>query len=291
MSDLFAAIEAGGTKFNCALFDRQKNIVAEARIATTSPEETLGQCIAFFQQQREAGLAFSELGLATFGPVDLNPTSPTYGNLTTTPKPGWKNAPLMRTLAEALNCNVAIDTDVNAAARAEYLWGASMNTNVSIYVTVGTGVGAGVLINGKPLQGILHPEMGHILIGDIQEIQGVCPYHGSCVEGLASGAAMKAIWGVPAQELSDNHPAWAIQSKVLAKFCHNLLVSFSPERLILGGGVMAKPGLLESITQETESSLNHYLAMDSKLSEIIVPPTLGERSGILGALALAMSVA
>lgn len=290
MTMLYAVIEAGGTKFNCALVTEQRDIVAQTRITTTTPKETLAQTIAFFEQQKHAGLAFSQMGLATFGPVDLSPKSPTFGSITTTPKPGWKNTPLVSTLSSALSCDIYLDTDVNAAALAEYRWGAAQDTDVSIYVTIGTGVGAGIVINGRTLKGLLHPEIGHLYIGEVDGIQGVCPYHGSCIEGLAAGASMHKIWHAPPETLSDNHPAWDIQAKVLAKLVHNLMISFSPQRIAIGGGVMAKNGLLENTIRYAETSLNGYLAMPNAmtLSDIVTAPGLGDKAGLLGALALVL---
>lgn len=291
MSKYYAAIEAGGTKFNCAIFDEQRMLHVEKRIATTKPEETLQQVVGFFQRQRHAGYHFDSLGLACFGPVDLDPISPTYGNITATPKPFWSNTPVLTYLTQALECRGSIDTDVNAAAIAEYKWGAAQGNTVCIYITVGTGVGAGILINGKPLQGVLHPELGHTLIPAPEGITGICPYHGNCVEGLASGKAMGEIWQQPAQDMADEHPAWDIQAQVLGRFCHNLFVAYSPQKVILGGGVMNKPGLLEKVRKYTKQSLSGYLALPShlKLGEMICGPGLKQQSGMLGALALCLN--
>lgn len=295
MEQYFAVIEAGGTKFNCAVVDAKQNILAETRIPTTTPDETIGASIAFFEDQKHEGLTFEKLGLACFGPLDLHKHSTTWGNITTTPKPHWNNTPIATQLQQALNCEVSVDTDVNAAGLAEHLWGSAQNTDVSVYVTVGTGVGLGILINGKPLHGLIHPEGGHMMLGDIDDgegnkIAGVCPFHGSCVEGLASGTAMGKIWGQPAETLPDDHKAWDIQARVLGAMCHNILVSYSAEKIVLGGGVMQKPGLLENVVRYTEKSLAGYMTLpaDMTLEDLIVLPGLGQRSGLLGALALVL---
>lgn len=288
MSNLFAVIEAGGTKFNCAIIDKERNVIAEQRIATVTPEVTLGETVAFFRAQQEQGHHFEQLGLATFGPVDLNPHSAHYGNITLTPKPHWSNTPIKRHLEDALGCSVTIDTDVNAAALAEYRWGAAQGATCCIYITVGTGVGGGVVVNGQTLKGLIHPEIGHMHIGEVDGISGVCPFHDNCVEGMASGASLGKIWNAPAETFADDHPAWAIEAKVLGRMCHNLMLCFSPEKIILGGGVMAKPGLIENITKETEASLSKYIVLPEgiQFSDIIVPTGLGERSGLFGALAI-----
>ncbi len=288
MKQYFAAIEAGGTKFNCAIIDADKNILAETRIATTTPDETIGAVIDFFTQQKGSGFGFDRLGLATFGPVDLDLDSATYGHITKTPKPHWTGAALAPRLAEGLGCEVVVDTDVNGAALAEYRWGAAQGTSVAVYITVGTGVGGGVVINGKPLHGLLHPEIGHMLIGDVEGIKGVCPFHGSCIEGLASGTAMGKIWQKPAEQLPDDHRAWEIQARVLGMLCHNLMLNFSPEKIVLGGGVMNKPGLLGNVIQYTQSSLASYVTLPSGISfeDIICLPQLGNKAGIFGAFAL-----
>ena len=286
--EYFAVIEAGGTKFNCAIVDSQRNIYAQTRINTTNPEETIGLTIDFFKQQIEAGFHFKQLGLACFGPLDLHRHSPTYGCITATPKPSWSHTPIVAMLEQALSCEVFIDTDVNAAALAEYRWGAAQNTTVSIYVTIGTGVGGGVVINGLPVHGLVHPEVGHMLIPPPEGIQGACPFHGNCVEGLASGAALQRIWKQPAETLGDEHPAWDIQAQVLARMCHNLILGYSAEKIILGGGVMSKPGLLDKVISYTQQSLANYVIFPHgcALEQIICLPGLGQNSGLFGAFAL-----
>lgn len=287
-----AVIEAGGTKFNCAIIDENKEIITQTRIDTTIPDETLAQVIVFFNKQKQAGYNFNILGLACFGPLDLHKNSAHYGSITSTPKAGWSNTPIVSLLKEALKCDVVIDTDVNAAAIAENKWGNAQGADVAIYITIGTGVGGGVVINGKPLHGLIHPEIGHILINPPKGIQGVCPFHENCVEGLASGRSMSKIWNQPAETLSDDHLAWDIQAQVLGIFCHNLLLSFSPQKIILGGGVMNKPGLIDKVITYTEHSLSEYLTLPDnvKLKDIIASPGLGQHSGLLGAYALTLNI-
>ena len=288
MQECFAVIEAGGTKFNCAIVNAKRDILAEARVPTTTPVETLAEVVRFFNQQKVAGFNFSKLGLACFGPIDLHQGSATYGSITDTPKPQWSNFAILPLLEEALHCKVFFDTDVNAAALAEYTWGAAQGTDVCVYVTVGTGLGGGVVINGKPLHGLIHPEIGHVLITPPAGIQGICPYHGNCAEGLASGKAMSEIWQQAAETLPDDHQAWDVQAQILGAFCHNLMVSFSPQKIIMGGGVMNKPGLMAKVLHYAEQSLAGYLALPPTVSlkDIICLPGLGQHSGLFGALAL-----
>lgn len=284
----YAVIEAGGTKFNCAIVDGQRQVLAEQRIATTTPAETLARCVDFFQQQRQHGYRFQRLGIASFGPLDLMPNSETYGFITQTPKPFWSNTPLVSHFEKALGVEVRIDTDVNAAALAEYRWGAAQHTQVSVYVTVGTGVGGGLVINGKPVHGAVHPEMGHMLVTPPDGQTGVCPFHKNCVEGLASGTALGKIWGQPSDTFGREHPAWEGLADVLAQFSHNILVTLSAEKIVFGGGVMQTEGLIERIVQRTKDYLKGYVVFSDGIAvdNILVLPGLEGRSGLFGALAL-----
>ncbi|MEQ5809294.1 ROK family protein [Alteromonas sp. NFXS44] len=288
LDQYYAVIEAGGTKFNCAIVDAARHIVEEIRIPTTTPEETLAACVSFFEAQRARGYHFSKVGIASFGPLDLDKSSDTWGFITKTPKPHWSFASLAPYFASALDCEVEIDTDVNAAALAEYRWGAAQEASVAVYVTVGTGVGGGVVINGKPLHGLVHPEMGHFKVIPPKGIEGVCPFHGNCVEGLASGTALGKIWGQPSDTLPDDHEAWDKLADVLAQLCHNLMVGFSAKKIVFGGGVMQKTGMMERIVYKTSASLKDYIVFPQgkSLDDIICLPGLGTRSGIYGALAL-----
>ncbi len=287
-TNCFAVIEAGGTKFNCAIMTAERTICAHTRIATTRPESTLAQVIDFFLQQRQQGWYFDRLGVASFGPLDVHSTSPTYGYITATPKPGWSYTPLLPQLSEALACEAVIDTDVNAAALAEYRWGAGRDKNVLAYITVGTGVGGGVVINGKPLHGLVHPEIGHMLVNPGGNRTGACPFHAHCVEGYAAGAAMRELWGAPAETFADEHPAWDLMVAALGQMSHNLLMTLSCERIIFGGGVMQRPGLLARIVNYTEQSLQGYLQLpqEQSFSDLFALPGLGDTSGLMGAFAL-----
>ncbi|WP_100643477.1 ROK family protein [Alteromonas facilis] len=288
MTEYYGAIEAGGTKFNCAILDATGKVAVQTRIATTTPEETLESVIQWFSQQRQGG-ELRGMGIASFGPLDLNKDSARYGWITSTPKPHWSDTPLLPRLASALDVPVVIDTDVNGAALAEATLGAGKNQQVVIYITVGTGVGGGVVINGAPLHGTVHPEIGHMLVPGHPQLKWQCPFHANCVEGFASGTAMGKIWGQPAETLPDDHIAWELEALVLAQLCHSLMLSFSPNTIVIGGGVMAKPGLLSNVIAQTRISLNDYLVLPSNKSfdDIIVAPKLGQNSGLLGAFLLA----
>jgi fructokinase len=291
----YGAIEAGGTKFVCMVGSGPNDIRAEVRFPTTSPEETIGRAVDFFKQQaREAHLA--AIGIGSFGPVDLDLASPTFGYITTTPKPGWANTNFVGRLRDALDVPIAFDTDVNAAAFGEYRWGAAQNLDPVIYLTIGTGIGGGVICNGRPLHGLVHPEMGHMLMRHdwkLDPFPGVCPFHGDCFEGLAAGPSMKKRWGQPAETLPDDHPAWDIEAQHIALALTNLIVNYSPRRLVLGGGVMQQAGLFPLVRRKTQQFLNGYVQsaqITEKIDEYIVPPALGNQAGVLGAIALAQEL-
>lgn len=288
---LFGGIEAGGTKFNCAVGTGPGDIRAETRIETTTPEETLGRVIAFFEEQRQKA-PLTALGIASFGPVDPNPASETFGYITTTPKPGWANTDFAGYVGHALNLPVGFDTDVNGAALSEHRWGAAQGLDTFIYLTIGTGLGGGGLIGGKLMHGLIHPEMGHISVPRHPDdaYEGFCPFHGDCLEGVAAGPAIEGRWGQPAQTLSADHPAWEMEAYYLAAGLVNFICTLSPQRLILGGGVMDQSHLFPLIRTQTQSLLKGYVQSPAIIDEIdtyIVPPVLGSRAGILGAFALA----
>lgn len=290
---LYGAIEAGGTKFVCAVGTGPHDLRSTTRIATTTPEETLRHVRAFFEAQP----TLTALGVGSFGPVDLQPTSPTYGYITSTPKPGWQNTDLAQHLQRELKVPVAFDTDVNAAAIGEHRWGAAQGIGSCLYITVGTGIGGGALVNGEPVQGLVHPEMGHLIIPHDRTrdpYAGFCPFHGDCLEGLAAGPALLDRWGKPAEALPPDHPAWALEAHYLALALVNLILTLSPERIILGGGVMHQEVLFPMIRTEVQTLLNGYVkapAITDTIEAYIVPPGLGDQAGILGALALAMKQA
>jgi fructokinase len=285
----YAGVEAGGTKFVCMVAAGPEDVRAQVSFPTTKPEETLGQAVSFFKAHKP----FSALGIGTFGPCDFNPASPSYGCLSTSIKPGWKQADMLGPFRRAFDVPVGIDTDVNAAALGEYTWGAGQGLDTVLYLTVGTGIGGGGVINGRMMHGLFHPEMGHIRVprvpGD-NSFTGVCPYHGDCLQGLASGPAMEARWGRPAEELPPDHPAWKMEAHYLAQAVHNYICTLSPNRVILGGGVMHQGHLFPLIREQVRRLLNGYIQLPmilEKIDEYIVPPALGDRAGVLGAIALA----
>jgi fructokinase len=289
---VFGGIEAGGTKFICMVGSGPHDILAESRFPTTDPEETIGRAVEFFRRQAEQH-AIERIGVASFGPVDLNPNSPAYGSITSTPKPGWANTNVVSLLHTALDLPVAFDTDVNAAALGEFYWGAAQGLEPFIYYTIGTGIGGGGIVNGLPLHGLLHPEMGHILIPHDRQADpfpGSCPYHGDCFEGLASGSAMRARWGRPSEQLPADHPAWQLEAHYIAYAMVNQICTFSPRRIVLGGGVMQYLPLFPLIRRKVLALLNDYVqspAITEGIDSYIVPPALGNRAGVLGAIALA----
>ncbi|MCA9972814.1 MAG: ROK family protein [Anaerolineales bacterium] len=297
MTPLFGGIEAGGTKFVCAVGAGPQDIRAEHRFPTTTPEETLDQAVAFFQEQQEEHGRLTAIGIAAFGPLDPNPDSPTFGHITTTPKPGWANADVVGAVKAALDVPVGFDTDVNGAALGEHRWGAAQDVDTFIYLTIGTGIGGGVMVNGKLLHGLVHPEMGHISLPhdwSQDPYKGRCPYHGDCLEGMAAGPAIGERWGQPAFELPADHPAWELEAHYLALALRSFICTLSPQRIILGGGVMEQPQLFPLLRQKTISYLNGYVqspAILERVDSYIVPPGLGNQAGVLGAMALGMAAA
>jgi fructokinase len=289
MTDFYGAVEAGGTKFNCAVGTADGRWLTETRIETTTPEETLARTADFFKAQETPVRA---LGIGSFGPLDLDPESQNFGRITSTPKPGWENADIRGALQQALSIPVALDTDVNAAALGEYTWGAGKGVEVLLYFTIGTGVGGGALIDGRPVHGLVHPEMGHIRMPATSTgFVGACPYHGDCFEGLASGPALEAQFGRPAAEFPEDHAIWAFESEVIAAALHTFVCVFSPQKIILGGGVMNQRQLFPMIRRRLKDSLAGYVrsaVIENTLDTYIVPPTLDPYAGLAGALVLAM---
>lgn len=291
---LFGGIEAGGTKFACVVASGPDDIRAEDRFPTTTPQETLGKVIDFFKTQKKlSGEAITAVGIACFGPLELNPNSPWFGYITSTPKPGWQNADVMWTIQRSLGVPVAFDTDVNVAAIGEGEWGAAEGQDDFIYLTIGTGIGGGGVFNGRPLHGMIHPEMGHIALPHDtarDPYPGYCLFHGDCFEGLASGPAMRARWGQPAETLPPDHPAWDLEATYLARALQNFIFTLSPRRIILGGGVMEQRHLFPLVRAKVVEFLKGYVQSQEILDTIdayIVPPGLGNRAGVLGAVALA----
>jgi fructokinase len=292
MKPLFGGIEGGGTKFVCAVGTGPHDVRAETRIPTTTPAETLGKAIEFFNEFD----GLSAIGVACFGPLDPHPASPTYGHILPTPKPGWTNADIVGTLRSALDLPIVFDTDVNGAARAEARWGAAQGCDPVLYLTIGTGIGGGALVNGKLLHGILHPEMGHIPLPrdpQLDPFPGVCPFHGDCFEGLAAGPALEKRWGQKAETLPLDHPAWDLEAHYIALALASYIYTLSPQKIIVGGGVPQQAHLLSLIRQKVQAVLNNYVQSQLIIQSIdtyIVPPGLGNRAGVLGAIALAEQV-
>jgi fructokinase len=290
---LLAGVELGGTKCVCILGTGPDDVRATERLPTAERESTLRQVEAVLERWRTQFGAPRALGIASFGPVDLKPGSPTWGYITSTSKLGWGDTDVALRLGRRLGVSVGLDTDVNGAALAEGRWGAARGLADYAYVTVGTGIGVGSIVRGRSIFGMNHTELGHIrtarLTGDT--FAGVCPYHGDCIEGLASGPAIEARAGKSPSQLPPDHPAWDFVVHDLAQLMHTIVLTTAPTRIFLGGGVMsAQPHLFERIQQELKRSLNRYVEspqLDQGLAQFIVPPGLGTMAGPLGALALA----
>ena len=271
----------------CAVGTDPDDVHASVCLPTTTPGETLARAVEFFRTHRP-----SALGVACFGPLDLDPGSPTSGFITDTPKPGWSHVDVVGALRRALALPVAIDTDVNAAALAEWRWGAGKGCDPLVYVTVGSGIGGGALVGGRPVHGLVHPEMGHMRIPRVpgDEFPGTCPFHGDCLEGLASAPALRARRGLPPEALAVDDPVWALEARYLALGLANIVTVLSPQRIVLGGGVLRHPALLGRVRGELQTTLAGYVrasAITEAVEQFIVAPALGERAGVLGALALA----
>ena len=293
MSGLVGGIEAGGTKFLCAIGTGPDDVRAQTRIPTTTPEETVRRVIAFFDEQRANAGPLAAMGIASFGPIDPDPRSPTFGHITDTPKPGWSNTDLAGPVKKALGVPVGFDTDVNVAALGEWSWGAGRGIDELVYLTIGTGIGGGGLVGGELMHGLIHPEMGHMLIPHDRQrdpYDGHCPFHGDCLEGLACGPAISDRWGQANETLPADHPAWPLEAHYLALALVNVICTLSPRRIILGGGVMSHEPLFPMIHGEVRRLSNGYVKSPAILRDIdryIVPPGLGDRAGVLGAFALA----
>jgi fructokinase len=291
----YGGIEAGGTKFVCATGSGPEDIREIIRFATTGPGETLAKAVSFFRRQAEKG-SLKAVGIASFGPLDLNVNSPTWGYITATPKAGWSNTDIAGAIRTALGVPAGLDTDVNLAALGEARWGAAKRLESFIYLTIGTGIGGGGMINGKLMHGLVHPEMGHILIPHdfrVDPFSGACPFHADCLEGLASGTAMEKRWGARPENLPSDHAAWDLEAGYLAAGVANFICTLSPQRVILGGGIIKKPGLLPAIQRRVTALLNNYISapqIKDRIDEYLVPPALGDLSGVLGAIALAQEI-
>jgi fructokinase len=280
---LFGLVEAGGTKFVLGVATSKYDMHATTRIPTTTPQETIGAMVDWFAGQGP----IAAIGIASFGPLELDPASPNWGQIAATPKAGWSGADLAGPLSRRFGCPISIDTDVNAAALAEYRWGAGQGHRAVLYFTVGTGIGGGAVINGQTLRGLSHPEMGHIRVArhaDDIDFAGICPFHCDCLEGLASGPAIIARYGKSLSELGPDHLAHTIIAHYLAQTAVTMQAIFEPGRLIFGGGVMATPRLIDRVRAEAMRLAGGYFNGDPR--EVICLPGLGDQSGLLGALSL-----
>jgi fructokinase len=293
---LLGAIEAGGTKFLCGIADRDGNVITHTRIPTSQPAETLGAVSAFFEEAIHRYGALSAFSIGSFGPLSLNPIAKDYGTITSTPKAGWQNIDLLGHFRQIVNAPIVLDTDVNCAAVGERLFGSGKGLDTFCYVTVGTGIGVGLLVGGAPHGGANHPEAGHIRLprapGDA-EFAGICPFHDDCLEGLASGPAIAARWGVPGEELPSDHPAWDMEADYLAGLCATLTYIVRPDRIILGGGVMETHAMYPRVRQALRQKLAGYDASMRliDMNDYVAAPTAGASAGFTGALALAYRTA
>jgi fructokinase len=287
----FGGIEAGGTKWTCAVADGDGELTRVESFATTTPAETLARAARFFAAVPD----LEALGVGAFGPVEVDPDSPRWGTITTTPKPGWADTDVAGALGDALAVPIALDTDVNAAAVGEWRHGAARGLDTFVYVTVGTGIGGGVFANGRPVHGLLHPELGHMVVPHDRErdpFPGSCPFHGDCLEGLASGTALRERWGRPGEEL-DDPAAWELEADYLALGLMNVVLLIAAERIVLGGGVSAAPGLIPRVRTRLRDFLAGYVdvpELGPDLDSYLVRPALGPRSGVLGAIELARAL-
>ncbi|MBD1383203.1 ROK family protein [Metabacillus arenae] len=282
----YGGIEAGGTKFVCAISDENGKIIDRVQIPTTIPEETMGQVFDFFQQ-----FELKAIGIGTFGPIEINKKSPSYGNITETPKTPWKNYPFVKAIEERFQVPVGFNTDVNAAALGEAALGAAKGLDSCLYITVGTGIGAGAVVNGQLLQGLSHPEMGHVIVRRHADdtYEGKCPYHKDCLEGLAAGPAIEARWGENGLALAERTEVWEMQAYYIAQALVQYIVILSPKKIILGGGVMKQKQLFPLIHNYVKTLLNDYVPypeLSEKIDEYIVSPGLGDNAGITGSLLL-----
>jgi len=297
---LVGALEAGGSKFVCAVGTGPGDgMLARISFPTGDrPAELLSMVVDWLKDQEARHGRLRALGIASFGPVDLHPSSPRYGFITSTPKAGWRNADVAGRLRAAFaGVPLGFDTDVNGAALGEHTWGSATGLSDFVYITLGTGVGAGAMVGGRLLHGLVHPEMGHMLLprepGD--DFQGVCPYHGACWEGLCSGPALHARTGIRAEDLPPDHPAWDLMARYTARAIANITCVLSPQRVILGGSVrkggrLGEERFFQRVREELKHALNGYIIhpfLDADIDYYLVPPFLGDDAGVCGAMALA----
>jgi fructokinase len=294
---MYGAVEAGGTKFVCAIGDENGKVLKEERFPTQDPVSTLARVRLFLGRGCEEFGALSGIGVGSFGPVQLDRRSAQYGHITRTPKPGWSGTDTIGGLAREFSCPVGFDTDVNAAALAEHRWGSAQHVQNLVYLTVGTGIGGGALVNGRPIHGVMHPEIGHLYPRRHPRdagFPGICPFHRDCMEGVASGPAIQARSGASLADLDFTHVQWELEADYLGQLCAQLVLTLSPQRIVLGGGVMHQTRLLGPIRQRLRYWLGGYIDRKEVLSDdsgYVVAPGLGDHAGVLGALALAIDAA
>ena len=294
---IFGAVEAGGTKFICAVGNAHGEILAQTRFPTCQPTSTLATMLDFLRRQRDNFGPYAAVGVGSFGPIELDAASTLYGHIRRTPKSGWSDTDIVGPITREFACPIGFDTDVNGAALAEHTWGCARDIEDLVYLTVGTGIGGGVIVNGKTITGLMHPEIGHLFPRRHPldaNFKGICPFHYDCLEGLASGTAIIARTGFPLDQLAISHPQWEIEADYLGQLCAQLVLMISPRRIVIGGGVMGQTRLLPMIREQTCHWLRGYIDRREVLAaadDYIVLPGLGPHSGVLGALALAMCAA
>ncbi|XID90666.1 ROK family protein [Paenibacillaceae bacterium WGS1546] len=283
------AVEAGGTKIVCGIGNENGEVLDRISFPTEAPGKTLERIVGYFRDKRAVAI-----GYGSFGPIDIDRESPTYGYVTTTPKPGWANYPMLPELKRALNVPVGWDTDVNAAALGEATWGAAKGLDSCVYYTIGTGVGVGVFAEGRMVHGLVHPEGGHVPTRRHRDdtFAGHCPYHGDCLEGMAAGPAIEARWKIKGSELPADHPAWEIEAFYIGQALVSAILLLSPKKIILGGGVMHQSQLFPLIREHVRKTLNGYVVSPALepggIDGYIVPPGLGDNAGLRGAIALGL---
>lgn len=284
---LYGALEAGGTKMVVAIGDENGKILEQKSIPTTTPDETMGKIVDYFKDKE-----IKALGVACFGPIDLDKNSKTYGYITSTPKTAWKNYDIVGTLKKVLNTPIGFDTDVNGSLLGEITYGCAKGLTDAIYLTIGTGIGGGVMTNGKLLHGMLHPELGHIRIGKKSGDNGasVCPFHDDCLEGLSSGPSIEKRWGKKGVELADKKEVWELEAEYIGIALVNYCMTLSPQKIILGGGVMHQKQLFPLIREKFAEKMNGYIQTKTleNLEDYIVPASLNDDQGIMGAVKLAI---
>lgn len=287
---MYGAIELGGTKINCLLATSMDNIVAKIQFPTETPEKAIAQITNFFKPY----MPLKAIGIGSFGPINLDRNSADYGSILNTPKQFWPGVKIYSLLKDIFNCDINIDTDVNAAGLAEQQLGAGKDLNSVIYTTVGTGIGTGVILNGQSMYGLSHPEVGHVELRQFEEdeqYQSCCPFHLHCAEGMASGTAIKKRWGYSLENLESSHPAVQLEAMYLAKYARHLILSYFPEKLIFGGGVSSEL-LLKEVRDKLHLDISGYLRQFADrqfLDNYLVLPKLGNDAGPLGSLILAMN--